>query len=114
MPSSRLSAPVSDVTVRVRMVDTTSLITIKSESFIQPVVKGHEIINCTDVAFLIENETLNKRVLFDAGPRKDYWNLPPLILQRLGDIIPGVRLEKDVTEILQERDVKLESIGQSR
>ena len=95
------------------MIDTTALLTIKSESFVKPVIKGHELINVTDVAFLIENEATGERVLFDAGVRKDYWNLPMVIQRRLGDVIPSLRVDKDITEILEEASIQLSCIGQS-
>ena len=94
-----LEAPTSSSIVRVQMMDTTSIMTIRSESFIKPVMKGHELINVTDVAY--------------AGVRKDYWNLPEVIQTRLGDVIPGLRVDKDVTEILVDAGVPLQSIGQS-
>lgn len=94
------------------MIDTTVLMTIKAESFVEPVLPGHELINVTEVAFLVENESLGKRVLFDAGVRKDYWNLPAVIQKRLGDVIPSLRVDKDMTEILREADISLDSIGQ--
>ena len=103
----------STSTVRVHLIDTTTLMTIKAESFIRPVQKGHELINVTDVAFLIEHEASGKRVLFDAGCRKDYWNLPAVIQKRLGDVIPSLRVDKDVAEILEEKHVPLDSISKS-
>ena len=55
--------PISESTVRVRMVDTTTEMTIRAESFVKPVQKGHEILNITDVAFLIEHEASGKKVM---------------------------------------------------
>ena len=111
--SHMLEAPTSSSIVRVQMIDTTSTMTIRSESFVKPVVKGHELINVTDVAFLIEHKDTGRRVLFDAGARKDYWNMPEVIQTRLGDVIPGLRVDKDVTEVLVDAGVPLQSIGQS-
>lgn len=96
--------------MRVRLIDTTTLMTIRSESFVKPVQKGHELINVTDVAFLIEHEPSGKKILFDLGCRKDYWNLPAVIQKRLGDVIPSLRVDKDVSEILQEKGVPPDSI----
>lgn len=108
---AELQIPESSATVRVHLIDTTTKLTIKSESFIRPVQQGHELINATDVAFLIEHEKSGKRLLFDSGCRKDYWNLPPAVQKRLGDVIPSIRVDKDVSEILTEKNVKLDSIG---
>jgi hypothetical protein len=55
--------PASDSTVRIRMVDATTEMIIRAESFIEPVQKGHEIINITDVASLIEHDGQNKKVM---------------------------------------------------
>lgn len=108
--ASHLEFPPSKHTVRVRMVDTTALMTIASQSFIDPVQPGHELINVTDVAFLIEHEASGKKVMFDLGTRKDYWNLPPVIQKRLGDVIPSLRVDKDVSDILQENGILLDTI----
>ena len=55
--------PASESTVRVRLVNTTTEMTIKAESFVKPVIKGHDILNITDVAFLIEHKGLGKKVM---------------------------------------------------
>jgi hypothetical protein len=80
-------------------------------SFVKPVMPGHERMSVTTVAFLIENERLGKKAMFDLGTRKDYWNSPPFTLTRIEAAIPGVKIEKDVTEILQEQGMKLSEIG---
>lgn len=93
------------------MLDTTSVMSLHAFSFVKPVMPGHELMSVTTMAFLIENERLGKKAMFDLGTRKDYWNSPPATLQRIQDAIPGVRIEKDVTEILQEKGMKLEEIS---
>jgi len=113
MSSHHVDFPTSHRTVRVRMVDTTTVMTIQAESFVEPVQRGHEVINITDVAFLIEHEPSGKKVMFDLGCRKDYWNLPAVIQKWLGRIIPALQVEKDTSEILEERGIDLKSISQS-
>jgi hypothetical protein len=103
--------PPSDSTVRVRMIDTKSFMSLHAFSFVKPVMPGHERMSVTTVAFLIENERLGKKAMFDLGTRKDYWNSPPFTLTRIEAAIPGVKIEKDVTEILQEQGMKLSEIG---
>jgi glyoxylase-like metal-dependent hydrolase (beta-lactamase superfamily II) len=49
-------------------------------------------------------------IRFDLGCRKDYWNHPPAISQRLGDVIPGLRVSKNTSEILEEQGIPLNSI----
>ncbi|OJJ95142.1 hypothetical protein ASPACDRAFT_127631 [Aspergillus aculeatus ATCC 16872] len=105
-----LDIPQSNHTVRVKMVDTTTMMSIRTETLIQPVQSGHEFLNMTDVAFLIESEALNKKVMFDLGTRKDYWNLPTVAKSGITRIIPALKVEKDVGEILTESGITLEGI----
>jgi hypothetical protein len=108
-----LDLPISEQTVRVRMIDPGAVMTVKAESFIKPVQKGHELLNLTCVAFLIEHEPSGKKVMFDLGVRKDYWNLAPVIQRRLGAAIPSLRVDGDKTPevLLQKNGISLESIG---
>jgi glyoxylase-like metal-dependent hydrolase (beta-lactamase superfamily II) len=93
------------------MVDTTALMTINSQSFIEPVPQGHEFINVTDVCFLIEHEPSDQKVMFDLGVRTDYWNFPPTIQKRLGDVIPSLKVDQDVSDVLIANSVPLSSIN---
>ena len=107
----QLDLPKSDNVVRVRILDTTTIMTIKAESFVKPVVKGHELLNITDVAFLIENPRLGKRVMFDLGCRKDYWKLPPVISDRIAKITgPGLKIDKNASEILEDTGIPPETV----
>lgn len=103
--------PKSTNTVKVRMIDTTCVLKLYAEAFLKPVMPGHEIMTVTDVCFLIENPRLGKKAMFDLGVRKDYWNSPPWTIARIEAAIPGVKIDKDVTEILQEKGMKLDEIG---
>lgn len=109
MSSPGLVIPEFETTVRVRLVDTTALMVVNSATLIQPVRVGHEHLNLPTVAFLIEHEAAEQRVMFDLGVRKDYWNFPPVLQQRLGKVIPSLRVDKDVTEILEEHGYSLDS-----
>ncbi|KAK5249314.1 hypothetical protein LTS03_002339 [Exophiala xenobiotica] len=108
-----LDLPISEQTVRVRMIDPGAVMTVKAESFIKPVHKGHELLNLTCVAFLIEHDPSGKKVMFDLGVRKDYWNLAPVIQKRLGAAIPSLRVDGDKTPevLLQKNGISLESIA---
>lgn len=103
--------PKSTNTVKVRMIDTTCVLKLYAEAFLKPVMPGHEIMTVIDVCFLIENPRLGKKAMFDLGVRKDYWNSPPWTIARIEAAIPGVKIDKDVTEILQEKGMKLDEIG---
>jgi hypothetical protein len=103
--------PPSNAVVTVRMIDTTSVMKLYAEAFLDPVMPGHEIMTVIDLAFLIEHPKLGKKAMFDLGTRKDYWNSPPWTIRRIQAAIPGVRIEKDVSEILLEGGVALEDIS---
>jgi hypothetical protein len=87
--------------------------TVKAQSFVEPAQKGHEVLNLTAVAFLIEHEPSSRKILFDLGVRKDYWNLAPVIQKRLGNIIPGLKVDRGVPEILEGNGTSLDSICRS-
>lgn len=108
----KLELPVSQQIVRVRMVDTSCTLTIKSKSFVDPTLPGQESLEVPDNSFLIEHEGSGQKLMFDLGIRKDYWNLPPVVLGRLstGIAIPSLRVDRDVSEILVENSVPLEEI----
>jgi hypothetical protein len=111
MDQSGIQFPSSKSTIRVRMIDTTAVMMVRAETLIEPVPPGHEYLNVTDIAFLIEHEDSGRTILFDLGIRKDYWNLPPFLQKRLATMIPSLRVDKDVAEILEENGVELASIG---
>lgn len=105
--------PASQHTVHVRLINTTAVMTVKAESFVKPAQKGHELLNLTCAAFLIEHEASNRKIMFDLGVRKDYWNLPPIIQKRLGLVIPSLRVDTDTPTILQDKGIGLGSICRS-
>ncbi|KAJ5777889.1 hypothetical protein N7520_001135 [Penicillium odoratum] len=108
-----MDIPQSDNIVRVKLLDTTAYFTGKASVFIDPVLPGHETLSFYDLAFLIENDAQGKRVMFDLGSRKDYWNFPPAVQRAIGtkSLIGGMRIDKDVSEILEEGGVSLKSIN---
>ncbi|KAK1989212.1 metallo-beta-lactamase superfamily protein [Colletotrichum cereale] len=105
--------PESDSVVRVKLIDTTTAMVGSAESFIQPAVPGHEVINFCALAFLLENEKLGKKAMFDLGVRKDYWNLPKAAQQGVlgpDGAIFGIRVEKGIDEVLKDGGVEPESV----
>ncbi|KAJ5385600.1 hypothetical protein N7517_003511 [Penicillium concentricum] len=108
-----MSLPQSDHIVRVKLIDTTTYLTGIAKVFVEPVVAGHETFNFNDLAFLIENERTGKKVMFDLGTRKDYWNLAPAVQRVLGldSAMTGMKVDKDVAQILVEGGVSLDTIG---
>ncbi|KAL9485404.1 LOW QUALITY PROTEIN: hypothetical protein ACSS6W_004193 [Trichoderma asperelloides] len=105
-----LTAPPSTHTVRVRLIKDVGIMSLPSALLLDPVAEGHEILNGADTAYLIENENLGKKAVFDLGIRKDWWNLPPKVRDPLAFCV-GIKVEKDVPEVLQERDIPLDTIN---
>jgi glyoxylase-like metal-dependent hydrolase (beta-lactamase superfamily II) len=105
-----LTLPSADSTVRLRAIDTKTSLSVLSKGFIEPTIPGFDILNLTSITFLIEHPTLQKKVLFDCGARKDFENLSPRIKERLNLLPQGLRIEKDVHEIVQEAGIPLEEL----
>lgn len=105
--------PESDHTVRVKLLDTTTYLTGIANVFVEPVVAGHETFSFYDLAFLIENERLGKKVMFDLGTRKDYWNLSPAVQRVFGSdsVMTGMRIDKNVADVLTDGGIQLNEIG---
>lgn len=105
-----LNIPASSHTVRLRAIDAKTQMCCSSKGFIQPILPGYEVLNFTSVTFLIEHLTLHKKVLFDCGARKDFENFSPTIKKRLNLNVRGLKIEKDVHEIVQEAGIPLEEL----
>ncbi|PON26713.1 metallo-beta-lactamase superfamily protein [Trichoderma gamsii] len=106
-----LHAPPSVNTVRVRIIDSTGNLAIPATVFLEPAGKGHELLNGTTSCFLIENERLGKRAVFDLGLRKDWWNLAPKLRESLGQMAVSIKVDTDVAEVLQNAGVSLDQIN---
>jgi len=91
------------------MLDTMAILTVKAGELLEPGQKGHEVLNLTCVAFLLEHDPSGKRIMFDLGVRKDYWNFPDVVQKRLRTL-PGLKVDKDTTEVLMENQIGLNSI----
>lgn len=105
-----LGLPLSDSTIRLRAIDAKTQMCVSSKGFIQPILPGFEILNLTSITFLIEHPRLHKKVLFDCGARKDFENFSPRIKERLNLNVRGLKIEKDVHEIVQGAGVDLEQL----
>src|SRR5436305_15345320 len=80
-----LKIPQSTTTVQVRIIDTTSHISeVPTKTFFAPVIPGFTELDCPAYSFLIEHPS-DRKLLFDLGVRKDYWNLSPRIVDRIQD-----------------------------
>lgn len=109
MSISHLVLPPSDNHVTVRMFDTTALLAVPTGWLAEPVQEGHEAVNLTCVAFMIEHERSGKKVMFDFGCRVDYWNYPDIVLKTVWKL-KGLKVEKATSDVLKDCGVSLDSI----
>ena len=95
-----LNLPPSNSIVHVHLINTTTDLVVPADAFVEPVLKGHESLNYPDYAFLIENKGKGKSIMFDAGCRKDWWNLSPHTSASIKMAIPALNVVKNVNEVL--------------
>lgn len=62
-------------------------------------------------AFHITHQASGSQFLFDLGCRKDWWNLVPQTVDLLEGSWPGIKVDKDVKEILTENGVTFAGDG---
>jgi hypothetical protein len=65
------------------------------------VLGGFELCNCPSYSFLIEHQS-GRKLLFDLGVRKDWENQAPSVVKLIKDAKCGMRVDKDVYDILAE------------
>nr|POE77602.1 cytochrome p450 monooxygenase mpade [Quercus suber] len=106
-----LNVPASDTTVVLHAINTTASILSPSICFVKPAMKGQEYLNMPTYCFLIQNKAQDKTILFDAGARKDWWNLSPVNTALINSKVPGIRIDKDVVDILAEGGIQPEHVS---
>jgi len=96
-----LNIPKSSNVCEISIIDTTTLITCPAITLLEPSIKGHELLNCPTVAFLVRHKS-GKQVMFDLGSKEDWWNFPPHVDEAIQNHVPGIKIEKGIRQILQE------------
>jgi len=77
---------------------------------VQPEVGNFHTVTCPCYTFLIEHPPSGRKILFDLGIRKDWENSAPIIVNQIKKGGWGVEIEKDVAQILEEKNVPLKSV----
>ncbi|KAF9882620.1 hypothetical protein FE257_005954 [Aspergillus nanangensis] len=78
---------------------------------VEPPIKGHDYLNLTTYAFYIHHRRLGKKILYDMGARKDWWNLPPHVLHAIQSKgVQGMRITSEIDEILSDGGVDPKTI----
>ncbi|KAL7939227.1 beta-lactamase-like protein [Trichoderma chlorosporum] len=106
-----LDVPPSMNTVRVRIIDATGNLALPAQFFFEPAGKGHELLNGTISCFLIENERLGKKAVFDLGLREDWWNLAPKARESLSQMVVAIKVDTDVPEVLEKAGIPLDQVN---
>ena len=115
-PSLTYTIPESGSTVEVCIIDTTFCLSDLSPSvFFGPEIKGFDNFRAVAYSFLIththQQTRKNTRVLFDLGPPKDWKNdLAPALVERITGWGATIKIERNVSEILEAHGVPLSSI----
>ncbi|KAG6991339.1 hypothetical protein G7Y79_00053g088220 [Physcia stellaris] len=112
-PLASVSLPTSSSTVNVSILNTTARIDRLPTSYHYPpshIPAPFTHLNCPCFAFLIEHPPSGQRVLFDLGMRKDWQNLAPSIVSMIKTVGADIRVEKDVSEILEAGGIDLKDI----
>lgn len=105
-----IGLPKSNSTCTVRIIDTTCDIVTPPNYLVEPDIPGHEWLNLPDYSFHIKHNESGEELLFDMGTRVDWENSPPHIVDLLKSAIPGLRVKKDVTDILKDGGVDLNKV----
>ncbi|KAE8382664.1 beta-lactamase-like protein [Aspergillus bertholletiae] len=105
-----LSVPPLGETVSVRIIDSTSYITISADFILSPHLPDFDTIHRIPcLVFLIEHPS-GRKLLFDLGIRKDWQNLAPVVANRVKELPVSINVEKSTLEVLADGGVREEDL----
>ncbi|KFY74810.1 hypothetical protein V499_05190 [Pseudogymnoascus sp. VKM F-103] len=105
-----IEIPASSNIVTVRVIDTTTRLHMPVGTMFDPLIKGHTTLASPSYSFLIENERLERKVLYDLGTQQKWQEQAPCVVDMIRTYGWDVRVEKDVADILEEHRVSLSAI----
>ncbi|KAJ7175836.1 hypothetical protein C8R46DRAFT_71192 [Mycena filopes] len=109
-----LGIPASEATVSLKaydLINDARAVTVPAPSFMKPVLPGHEIMHAPAFAFLVDNATTGRRILFDLGPRKDVENAAPSIAEANKAGYISMPVTRDIVEQLADDSVELKTVS---
>lgn len=107
----KLNIPASSVSISVKIIDASTVSNVPAHALFTPSVPGFETaLPAPSYCFLLEHPS-GKKVLFDLGIRKDWYNLAPAIVERFKKVGHQPSAEKNISEILDEAGVGKENIN---
>lgn len=109
-PAPQLNIPKSDQVCDVSIINSTLDLTVPSQFFGRPSIKGHEMWNMPTYCFHLTHKSSGRQICFDIGGRKDWWNYPPAVDNLVRNVLPGLNIRYNVSEILEKGGVDLNKI----
>ncbi|KAI0275159.1 metallo-beta-lactamase superfamily protein [Gloeopeniophorella convolvens] len=98
-------------TVNLSVIDTTRLENLAGQELL-PIVPGNTILRFPSFSFLIQSEHTGQNVLWDLAIPKDHEVMyPPIVLAQIEELGSNFTVTADVSEVLTENGVALESIN---
>ena len=111
---SAVNIPASSSTVRVSIIDTSLDAYLPTSHFFGPTIKGFENFRAVAYAFLIthtDNNGKERKIVFDLGTPKDLeQDFPPSVGEGVKAMFGSIKVDKYVSEILEENNIPIESI----
>ena len=97
-PPPELNIPPSKATVDVSILNSSGLIRgVPTHRFLTPSIKGHDYLATPCYSFVITHRGPegNRTLIFDLGIRKDFWNWPAPLYNRLVSAGYGLEAPRD-------------------
>lgn len=105
----KLNIPASSSTVSVSIINTSGTLRgVRTRRFLEPEVPGHDWLATPCYSFLIQHRELDRTLVFDLGMRKDWWNWPLPLADRLRTSGYTPNVPRDVREIL-DADIEMDT-----
>ncbi|KAL2842651.1 beta-lactamase-like protein [Aspergillus pseudodeflectus] len=106
----RLSLPTGSTAVDVGIIDSTARLTVPASHLLSPATDLDGVtLTAPSYSFFIAHPS-GRKILFDLGLRKDWWNLTPTTNHFLKSAGWKLEVTKNVSDILQENGEALEDI----
>ncbi|KAJ7654510.1 beta-lactamase-like protein [Mycena polygramma] len=103
--------PPSNATVDIRVFNIGNATLVnETDTFVSPVLPGHESATFPTFSFLVEHTSSQKRFMFDLGIRNDTQNFAPSLEVFFSSGIAQIQAPKGIHELLEDGGIPLSSI----
>ncbi|CAK4034302.1 Hypothetical predicted protein [Lecanosticta acicola] len=104
-PAPSINLPEGEDVCDVSIINSTCDIVVPPSTLVEPQIDGHTWLNLPTYAFHVRNERSGEQILFDLGCRTDWQNLVPSVVDTVSHRIPGLKVEKEVIDIVKDGGV---------